>query len=227
MIMRRALTGVLVAALVVLGACTSTTTSTPTPVTPAPVDLLAASAAAMAEVTSAGFTMTVDNQLSAVPVRSAQGSLTAAGDAQGSATISQFGQLVEVEFVLVGGDLYLKGITGGFSKVPAALAGQIYDPSAILDPNRGVAKVLSSVQNPTITGSEGGAWTVTGTVPADVAGGLVPGISTDVDTQLSIEMSGSQLTAATFTLPGDDGNPAKVAVQLSDFNEPVSISPPG
>ena len=130
--------------------------------------------------------------------------------------------------MLVGGDLYLKGITGGFSKVPAALAGQIYDPSAILDPNRGVAKVLSSVQNPTITGSEDGAWIVTGTVPADVAGGLVPGHLHRRRHAASIEMSGSQLTAAHVRpCTGADGNPATVAVQLSDFNEPVSISPPG
>ena len=78
-----------------------------------------------------------------ITVQKAEGDLTAAGDAQGTATIVQFGQLIEAEFVLVDGQLYLKGPTGGFSQVPAALAGSVYDPSAILNPDKGVAKVLS------------------------------------------------------------------------------------
>ena len=124
---------------------------------------------------------TVDGQLPSVTVQSAKGVLNADGDAQGTATIVQFGQLVEVEFVLAGGELYIKGVTGGFTQVPAALAGSVYDPSAILDPDRGVAKVLSSVQSPTIAGTEGDSWLVSGSVPADVAAGLVPGITADVD----------------------------------------------
>ena len=96
-------------------------------------------------------------------VQSAKGDLTAAGDAQGTATIIQFGQLIEVEFVLAGGELYIKGVTGGFTQVPAALAGSVYDPSAILDPDQGVAKVLSSVQSPTIAGTDGDSWLVSGT----------------------------------------------------------------
>ena len=77
--------------------------------------------------------------------------------------------------MLVGGELYIKGLTGGFTKVPAALAGSVYDPSAILDPDKGVAKVLSSVQNPTLTSSDGDSWVVSGTVPSGVAGGARPG----------------------------------------------------
>lgn len=195
--------------------------------TPTATELLSASAAAMTAVSTASFTLAVDGQLPAVTIQTAKGALTAAGDAQGTATIVQFGQLVEVEFVLVGGELYLKGATGGFTQIPAALAGGIYDPSAILDPTKGVAKVLTSVQNPTLTGSEGDAWTVTGTVPAAVAAGIVPGITTDVGAVLTIAKTGSELTAAEFTLDGADGKPATVTVELADFNEPVTISPPG
>jgi lipoprotein LprG len=165
--------------------------------------------------------------LPTVIVQSAQGDLTAAGDAQGTAKIVEFGQLVEVDFVLSGGDLYLKGPTGGFSKVPAALTGGIYDPSAILNPDKGVPKVLTSVTNPTITGTDGDNWLVSGTVPAAVASGLVPGIASDVTALLTIAMAGSELTAAQFTLDGSDGKPATAKVGLSNFNETVSISPPG
>lgn len=225
---RRAWAAAFVSVILLLGGCSSTmSTPTPTAATPTGPELLASASTAMKAVTSAGFSLTVDGQLPAVTVQTAKGSLTAAGDAQGTATIVQFGQLIEVEFVLTGGELYLKGPTGGYTKVPAALAGSVYDPSAILDPDKGVAKVLSSVQNPTVTGTDGEAWQVSGTVPAAVAGGLVPGISTDVSAVFTIAMVGSQLTAATFTLTGADGKPATVTVTLTDLNAPVTITTPG
>jgi lipoprotein LprG len=211
-----------------LGACSSST-STAVPATTAPPadELLAQSASAMSSVTSANFTITVEGQLPSVTVQSAEGTLTAAGDAKGTATITQLGQLIEVEFVLVDSVLYLKGPTGGFALVPAALAGGIYDPSAILNPDKGVSKVLSSVTGAANAGTDGTAWVVTGTVPAAVAGGLVPGLSTDVAATFTIDMSSSQLTAAQFELDGADGKPATVEVQLSDLNESVTITPPG
>jgi len=225
---RPAVAGAFALALVVLSACTSnSTTATPTVATLTATEVLAKSSAVMAAVTSAKFSLAIDGELPTVIVQSAQGDLTAAGDAQGTAKIVQLGQLIEVEFVLAGGDLYIKGPTGGFGKVPAALAGGIYDPSAILDPERGVAKVLTSVTNPTITSTDGGSWQVSGTVPAAVAAELVPGIANDVAALLTISMATSELTAAQFTLDGSDGKPATAKVELSDFNETVSISPPG
>jgi len=230
MILRRALTGILLVLLVALSGCsgssgTPTAASTTAP-PPTASEILAASATAMAEVTSAAFSLTVDGQLPSVTVQSAKGVLNADGDAQGTAAIVQFGQLIEVEFVLAGGQLYIKGVTGGFTQVPASLAGSVYDPSAILDPTRGVAKVISSVQSPTIAGSEGDSWLISGSVPADVAAGLVPGITDDVTGLFTISKGSSELTSADLTLDGVDGKPATVKVELSDFNEPVSISPP-
>ena len=230
MILRRALTGILLVLLVAVSGCsgssgTPTAASTTAP-PPTASEILAASATAMAEVTSAAFGLTVDGQLPSVTVQSAKGVLNADGDAQGTAAIVQFGQLIEVEFVLAGGQLYIKGVTGGFTQVPASLAGSVYDPSAILDPTRGVAKVISSVQSPTIAGSEGDSWLISGSVPADVAAGLVPGITDDVTGLFTISKGSSELTSADLTLDGADGKPATVKVELSAFNEPVSISPP-
>ena len=230
MILRRALTGVVLVLLVTVSGCsgssgTPTAASTTAP-PPTASEILTASAAAMAKVTSAAFSLTVDGQLPSVTVQSAKGVLNADGDAQGTAAIVQFGQLIEVEFVLAGGQLYIKGVTGGFTQVPASLAGSVYDPSAILDPARGVAKVISSVQSPTIAGSEGDSWLISGSVPADVAAGLVPGITDDVTGLFTISKGSSELTSADLTLDGADGKPATVKVELSDFNEPVSISPP-
>ena len=126
MILRRALTGILLVLLVLLVAVSgcSGSSGTPTPASttappPTASEILAASATAMAEVTSAAFSLTVDGQLPSVTVQSAKGVLNADGDAQGTAAIVQFGQLIEVEFLLAGGQLYIKGVTGGFTQVPA------------------------------------------------------------------------------------------------------------
>ncbi len=105
---RPVLAGAVALVLAVLSACTSnSTTATPTVATPTATELLAKSSTAMAAVTSAAFTLAIDGQLPTVIVQSAQGDLTAAGDAQGTAKFVQFGQLVEVDFVLSGGDLFI------------------------------------------------------------------------------------------------------------------------
>lgn len=225
---RGALAIALVAALFCISACTSgNSTGAPTAVTPVPTDLLASSATAMADVTTAHFTLAAEGQLPAVTVQQAEGDLTAAGDAQGTASIVQLGQLIEAEFVLVDGQLYLKGPTGGFSQLPAALAASVYDPSIILDPQDGVAKLLKSVTSPTVTGSDNGSWVVSGTVPGAVAAGLVPGLTGDVEAQFTITMTDNLLSSAAFELAGADGQPASVTVELSELNSPVSITAPG
>ena len=133
MLPRRALIGSLVLALV--AGCTSSGGAGAQPDGP---DVLAKASAGMKSVTSTHFTIKVDGELPDVTVKDAEGDLNAAGESQGRAKVEQFGQLIEVDYVLVGQDLYFKGPTGGFTKLPAALAGQVYDPTAILDPDKGV-----------------------------------------------------------------------------------------
>jgi lipoprotein LprG len=219
------------AALVLLGGCTSGSAGDPEPAAttppPTPAEQLEQSAVAMESVQTAHFTIEVTGDLPDLPLNRAEGELTAAGDAQGTATIRQFGQLIEVEFVLVGGELYLKAATGGFASVPAALAQNVYDPSVILDPERGVAAVLRGVTSPTDAGAEGDIRRISGTVPQAVAAGVVPGITTDVEGMLGIDTTTDRLVDATFTLEGADGQPATVAVTLSELDAPVTISPPG
>jgi lipoprotein LprG len=228
MLFRRATAVGVAAVLVVLAGCTSGS-SDPSPSTtapPNPTELLTASAKAMSAVTSAHFTLTVDGELPDLTVQKAEGDLTAAGDAQGTGTIKQFGQLIEVDFVLADDKLYLKGPTGGFAQIPAALAGQVYDPSVILNPDKGISAVLSSVTGATLVSSDDTTAVVSGTVPKDVVTSLVPGLNSDVKGTFTIEQPSAELTSAEFELNGADGKPATVDVQLSALNEAVTISPP-
>ncbi|WP_367131996.1 LppX_LprAFG lipoprotein [Saccharothrix sp. HUAS TT1] len=216
MLPRRALIGSLVLALV--AGCTSSGGGAGS--LPAGPELLARTAEGMKAVTSTHFTIEVDGELPDVPVKDAEGDLNARGESTGRAKVVQFGQLIEVEYVLVEQDLYFKGPTGGFTKLPAALAGQVYDPTAILDPDEGVARVLADARDAKTVSSDDGVTVVTATVPKDVVAGLVPGIDADVASEFSIR--DDKLQKALFTLPGG----AKVTIGLSDFNKPVTVSPP-
>jgi len=189
-------------------------------------ELLTASANAMKAVTSAHFTLTVAGKLPDLQVQGAEGDLTSAGNAKGTARIIQFGQLVQVEFVIVGKDLYFEGPTGGFTKIPAAMAGEIYDPTAILSPEKGVAKVLGSVTKPATPVVAGSSYTVTGTVPKAAAAPLVPGIASDVAGTFTIDKISFRSTEVLLRLTGSDGKPATVDLALRDFNKAVTVSAP-
>ncbi|MFI9011187.1 LppX_LprAFG lipoprotein [Actinosynnema sp. NPDC053489] len=215
MLPRRALIGSLVLALA--AGCTSSGGAGSLPDGP---EVLARAAAGMKAVTSTHFTIKVDGELPGVTVKDAEGDLNAAGGSAGRAKVEQFGQLVEVEYVLVEQDLYFKGPTGGFTRLPAALAGQVYDPTAILDPDKGVARVLADARDAKTVSNDDGVAVVEATVPRDVVAGLVPGIDADVASRFSVR--DERLREALFTLP----NGAKVTIALSDFNKPVTVSPP-
>lgn len=217
----------------VTGACTSGSgadgtsgaTAAPTP-PPSASELISRSTAAMKTVTSAHFSLSVTGTLPDLIVQTGDGDLTSAGSAQGTAAIRQFGQLVEVEFVVVDKALFLKAGTGGFTEVPAALAGQVYDPTAILDPERGVAAVLGSATGlSAVTGSDG-SYTVSGTVPEKVAASLTPGISTDVAGTFVVDAASSRTSSVAFSTTGADGQPATVTLQLGDFDKDVAITAP-
>src|SRR5439155_372274 len=116
------------------------------------------------------------------------------------------------EFVLVNGSLYIKGPTGGWQKLPAALSSSLYDPSAILDPARGIPKLLAGVQNAKTEGEEDvngvATYKVTGTVPKDAMSGLLLGQASDrfgrkllLQACLLAFLAGSIVTALSDDIP--------------------------
>lgn len=226
---RRSVLALTVALGLALSAC-SGSNSTPPPDRPTdPAAILAASSTAMAGVDTAHFTLAVDGTIQGVTISKADGDLTRGGDAKGTATISQFGQLVEAQFVLKDGRLFIKGPTGGFVEVPASATGSLYDPSAILDPQRGVAAVLAKASGPTLASSDDSASVVTATVPQAVAAALVPGLQSDVQGTFTVAASENTLTSARFDVTDQSltgGRPASVTVDLSDLNAPVDVTVP-
>jgi lipoprotein LprG len=204
------------------GCSSSTDTGTPPPDGAA---LLKEASETMKTVNSATFALTVTGQVPGVPVKEVSGDLNRAGEAKGNAKLDQFGQTFEVEFVLFDKKLYIKGITGSWQEFGDA--SRIYDPSAILDPDRGVAKLLASIQSPVSEGREdvGGIKTVrvSGKVAKDIVSGLVPGVQSDVNVKVWVkDEAGKQPVRAQVEIsPGNT-----VDITLSEVNKPVAVTKP-
>jgi lipoprotein LprG len=136
------------------------------------------------------------------------------------------GSLFEGEFVLVDDSVYIKGPTGGFNQLPASMVRSVYDPAAILDPDKGIANVLKNVTDARTEGSEDvdgvSTYKVTGKVTKDVVSSLVPGIDSDVDITFWLRQEdGHQPVKASVKVP--EGT---VDVTLSDVNKQVEITAP-
>lgn len=187
---------------------------------PAGPDLLKKSAEAMKAVKSATFSIATDGKPK-VPVKKADGRLTTAGDADGTITIEVLGSLQELTFALVGDTVHFKGPTGGFQKMTRKDLAQIYDPSLILNPAKGLAQLLGTATDPRVEAEENGVYRVAATFSGQVLGTLVPGVTQGVNAKIWVDKATSRLTK--IELPLQDGT---VTVSLSDYDAPVTITPP-
>ena len=225
MVTRRVLVGMLLAVGMAAGCSSSGEDSG----LPDAGQVLREAAEASKTISSAHFTLKVNGTVPAIPVQEAEGDLTKEGSAKGTVKLTLMGNLFDGEFVLVDEGLFIKGPTGGWQQLPAALTSSLYDPSAILDPERGIAKVLSSLKDPRTEAREevGGESTikVTGTATQQDVSSLVPGVSGDVPVTVWISEATKRPVQASVAMPGDGGS-ATVDLTLSDVDVPVTVNPP-
>jgi lipoprotein LprG len=174
--------------------------------------------------------LTVQGQIKELPIESLEGDLTntPAVGAQGTANIVFLGQRLEgVDFSVVDGTLYAALTKGSYQDLGPAV--DIYDVSAILNPDIGLGNVLANFSGAKADGREtlNGVDTVrvTGTVSADAVNKIAPQL------------------AATGPVPGtawirEDGNHELVQAKLeptpgnsltmtcSDWGKPVAVAKP-
>ncbi|HZN20341.1 MAG TPA: LppX_LprAFG lipoprotein [Micromonosporaceae bacterium] len=198
---------------------------------PAADGLLKAAAEDMRTVTTVRFVIEASGTVAGLALRRAEGVLTREGDAQGKAQVEQFGTNIELEFIVKGSSMYIKGPTGGFQQVPLGLASTVYDPSAILDPDKGVANLLATATEGRTEAREAingvDAYRVSAKLNTRAVSSLVPGVSGDITGQLWIGVDRPRLLKTTFAVPGQSGTAAgTVTITLSDFDAPVTINAP-
>ncbi|WP_449066492.1 LppX_LprAFG lipoprotein [Planomonospora algeriensis] len=219
---RRIFVAALVAALSLVTACSGGSASgTALPDGP---ELVKRSAEAMRTVTSASFTMEAENAPQ-LQVKKAAGRLSATGDADGTIQLDFAGSLQEISFVLAGETVYFKGVTGGFQKMSRSELAAIYDPSAILDPERGVVRLLGNALDPKTQAEEkldgADAYRLSATLSQQILAALVPGIAQSVEGTLWIDKATGRLLKA--ELPMAEG---KVTVAFADYDAPVQVTAP-
>jgi lipoprotein LprG len=228
--MRRPLAFLAALALTLLGAAACTggsggATAAGDPL-PAGTDLLKGAAAEMRTVTSAAFDISTDGQADALPLSAARGGITSSGNATGTARLDQGGSTVELTFVIKDGTLYVNGLTGGWQKLPLAAAAAVYDPSAILSPDRGVAHVMDTATGTTearetVDGVD--AYNVKATLDGPALGALVPGVTGAVTGTVWIGADRKLVHKIRFPVPGQSGT---VTVAFRDFDKPVTVDAP-
>lgn len=215
-------------ALAFVGCSSSKTDDAPLPDA---ATLLTESAATTRSQQSVHLELTVGGEIKELPIATLSGDLTNAPAvaAQGSADLIFLGQkLTDVGFVVVDGDLY-GAITKGGNMQNFGPAADIYDISAILNPDNGLANVLSSITEPKTEGREaiGGsdAVKITGTVSAEAINKIAPQLNATAPAPATawIREDGDHELAQVMIEPSP-GN--TITMTLSDWGKEVTVTKP-
>ena len=193
--------------------------------------LVKESAQTMRDVKSAHLELTVQGKIEHLALKTLSGDLTNAPAvaAKGHTKVTMGGDDVEADFVVLDGTLYASLDPSTWSNFGPAST--VYDVSLILNPDVGVANILSNVTDPKAVGREAingvQAVKITGQVSADAVDKVAPKIATtaNVPTTAWIQEDGNH-ELVQITLEPSSGN--RIQMTLSKWNEPVSIEkPPG
>ncbi|MGK8558116.1 LppX_LprAFG lipoprotein [Nocardia gipuzkoensis] len=198
---------------------------------PEPDFLLRGATAASGDVTSAHVEMTTSGQVPGLPARTLSADVLARkgsqpGSSVGTADVSG----IHVQFVERDGELYSKSADGKYvpaQQLSAAAAG-LPKPSAMLDPERGLAKMLAHLSNPRTEVREHfdgvQAFRVTGAVPGEYARVWLPSINEDARLTVWFATAGRHLPVGTrLTVTDSSGKPVTIDFALSDLNKKVQV----
>jgi lipoprotein LprG len=191
--------------------------------------LLAKSNLTTRNVKSVHLVLSVAGKIKGLPVKTLTGDLTTSPDtaAKGEANLTVLGSTVDAEFVVDEGTLYAALTPGHWESFGAASA--IYDPSEILNPNTGLANVLTNISNPksdsreTINGQS--TVKITGTASVDAVNGLAPQLKATqpLPATMWIQETGDHQVVQA-KLDQSAGN--SVQMTLSNWNAPVQVTKP-
>jgi lipoprotein LprG len=205
-------------ALVAAGACSGEET-------PPAEDVIPDAAVAMAEVESVRFDLAVEGNVDGLTVKAADGVVTADGAAEGTGTITALGMDLEVEYVIIGEDAYVKGLTGGYQQIPVGDEMLPYDPTVLLSPDRGVAALLEAVDSaePQDTEEVSGFDTYRYEIVFDPAvfADFIPAEGDWNEATVWFDQETARVVKAEFA-QGD----ATITILLSDYDDPVTIEAP-
>lgn len=178
---------------------------------------------------STHLVLTVTGKIPGLPIKTLTGDLTTspATAATGDATITLGGSDIDANFVVVDGNLYATLTPNKWSDF--GKASDIYDVSAILDPNTGLANLLANFTNAKAEGRDTINSQSTIRISGNVAAGAVNKIAPPfratqpVPATVWIQETGDhQLVQAKI----DKSSGNSVQMTLSNWNQPVQVTKP-
>jgi lipoprotein LprG len=232
MLTRRRLPAVLLATVALaaglIAGCSSSDSKSASEL-PDAATLLNQASATTKDLTSVHLELSVTGKIEKLPVKTLTGDLTTDPDtaAKGKAKITFGGADVDIDFVVFDSDLYAALSKDAWDNYgPAA---DIYDPSAILNPDTGLANVLANFTDADAEAHEnlGGQDTVrvAGKVAADAVNKLAPQLNATGPLPATVWIQADdphQLVQA--KLDKSEGN--SIQMTLSDWNKPVTVDKP-
>src|SRR6202022_4318541 len=183
------------------------------------------------DLKSAHLELTVQGKIQGLPLQSLTGDLTntPAIAAKGHTRLTLAGDAAEADFVVLDGTLYGSLDPNSWNNFGAA--SDIYDVSVILNPDAGLANILSNFTNPKADGREtiNGVQTIkiTGQVSADAVNKIAPKVATGgtVPGTAWVREDGNH-DLVQVKLEPSSGN--SIQMTLSKWNDPVTVEkPPG
>ena len=235
MLTRRRLYAVVLATLAITAAplvsCSSNKQSGPP--LPDAATLLKESADTTKKLSSVHLELKTNGTIPHLPIKTLSGDLTntpaVAAQGETQVVMGGGGDAVDAKFVVQDGNLYASLDPNSWLNIGPA--SNIYDVSLILNPDAGLANVLSNFNNPKADGREtiNGIQTIriTGQVSADTADKIAPKIDNGGTVPATVwirEDGNHDLIQA--KLEPSSGN--SVQMTLSNWNAPVTVTkPPG
>jgi lipoprotein LprG len=197
---------------------------------PPGAQILQQAANVMRNVTSLSFTLRTSGDPN-VNVKSVDAKLLKNGNSQGSVQVTELGVPIQLDFVVLGQTVHFKGLTGGWQTEPLSKVSGIYDPSAVLDPNRGLVQLLLTAKNAETRGKEKVAgqecYKVHATLARDTLARLVPGMTADAPADIWVSTADKHMLKAEVEVPSKNGGkPGKVTIAFADYGKPFTITAP-
>lgn len=220
----------LFAAIALVAGCSSSSDSSSKDL-PDAAPLLQQSSETTKAETSVHLLITVTGEVKELPIETLEGDLTnsPAVAAQGKANLIFLGQkLDDIGFVVADGNLFAT-LTSGGAYQDFGPAADIYDVSAILNPQTGLANVVANFSDPKADGREtiNGVETVriTGTISAEAVNGIAPQLEAKgpvPGTAWIAEGGNHELIQAKMEpTPGNS-----ITMTMSDWGKSVTVNKP-
>jgi lipoprotein LprG len=192
--------------------------------------ILQEAANVMRGVTSLSFTLRTSGNPN-VTVKSVDAKLLKNGNSQGSVQAIQLGLTIQLDFVVLGQTVHFKALTGGWQTQPLSRVAGIYDPSAVLDPDRGLVQLLLTAKNGETRGKEKATGQECYKVHATLSGAalarLVPGMKSDAPADIWVSTADKHVLKAEVEVPSKSGGkPGKVTIAFADYGKPFTITAP-